>query len=217
MKTFKEYLVEAEQPDTAFNDTSALMPAKLDQDTMDAMEKGVRDGIKQLPPDQQAAAEQFIVRDADGDVDGDETMMKMFEGLAGFGAQIYDIFAELTAKMEAMIKTPEFAQQYPDPAEQQKIIKDVADIRAELPKLKAAADQAKAEWSKIQPQMRQAIDQRANDKFKAKTGLDMVRTGTGAKTNIGTDPNNPGGPGVKGAFTGESAELSRWLKIAGLR
>jgi hypothetical protein len=182
---------------------------QLNNENMDLIAKGVQDGLKSLPPEQQAAAEQLIVRDAGGDVDGDETMMKMFQTMADFAPQLYQMFEQLTTRCEQLIKTPEFAKQYPDPAEQQKIIKDVADMRAEMPQLKAAADQATQEMGKIMPQMRQAVDQRANTAFKDKTGTDMVRTASGAKTNIGTNPNQPGGV--------YESELNKWLTIAGLR
>ena len=202
------------EADTEFNDTSGVAPGQFDNEHIDLMGKGILDGIKSLPPEQQASAEQLVVRDADGDVDGDETMMKMFQTMSDVAPQLYKIFEELTTQMEALLKTPEFAKQYPDPAEQQKLIQDIADVRAYLPKLKASADAATAEFNKVMPQMRQAVDQRANTAFKAKTGNDMVRTATGAKTNIGTDPN------AGSAQQFESADdklLQQMLSIAGLK
>jgi len=214
MKTFKDYLREA---DTGFNDTSALTPtsSNFDDKTMDVMAQGMIAAVKQLPPEDQAAAEQLIVRDAEGNVDGDETMLKMFTSLGDISEQIYQVFEQLTTKMEQMIKTPDFAKYYPDPAEQQRIIKDVADMRAQMPELKAGAEKAKQASSEFNQKMRPEVDRRANAAFKAKTGNDMVRSGTGAKTNIGTNPNQPGG-GAPGTL-GESAELVRWLQIAGLK
>jgi hypothetical protein len=214
MKTFREYLKEA---DAGFNDTSALMPTSnnFDDKSMDVMAQGMIAAVKQLPPEDQAAAEQMIVRDAEGNVDGDETMLKMFTSLGDISAQIYQVFEQLTTKMEQMIKTPEFVKYYPDPADQQRIIKDVTDMRAQMPELKASAEKAKQASSEFNQKMRPEVDRRANDRFKANTGNDMVRTGTGAKTNIGTNPNQPGG--APAGQVGESAELARWLKIAGLR
>lgn len=214
MKTFRNYLAEVE---AGFNYTSALAPdqTQLNNNSLDAMSKGMVDAVKQLPPEYQNSAQQFIVKDVNGDIDGDETMMKMFQGMADIAPQLYKVFDELTTKMEATIKSPDFAKQYPDPAEQQELIKDVADMRAQMPELKAAADKSTAEFGKIRPQMRQAVDQRANSQFKAQTGNDMVRTSTGAKTNIGTNPNQPGGG--SGGQVGESTELARWLKIAGIK
>ena len=87
-------------------------------------------------------------------------------------------------------------------------------MRAQLPAMKAAADKASAEISTQMPKLRQAVDQRANTAFKAKTGNDMVRTATGAKTNIGTDPN------AGSAQQFESADdklLQQMLSIAGLK
>jgi len=219
MKTFKEYLYEEE---TGFNDTSALTPnaSQFDDKSIDAMSQGILAGIKQLPPEYQANAEQLIVRDAEGNVDGDETMMKMFAGLGQIAVQLYEVFEKITSQMEALIKTPEFAKQYPDPAEQQKLIKDVADMRSQMPELKAAADKGKAASDQFQNTMRPEIDRRANTAFKNKTGLDMVRGGAGQKTNIGTDSNNPGGAvGSERGYAGESADdklLQKMLMIAGL-
>lgn len=219
MKRFKDYLREAEQaavPATGFNDTSAVMPtsSNFDDKSMDVMAQGMVNAVKQLPPEDQAAAEQMIVRDAEGNVDGDETMLKMFTSLGDISEQIYQVFEQLTTKMEQMIKTPEFAKNYPDPAEQQRIIKDVADMGAQMPELKAGAEKAKQASGEFNQQMRPEVDRRANARFKAQTGNDMVRTASGAKTNIGTNPNQPGGGGGQ---IGETAELDRWLKIAGLK
>jgi len=202
------------EADTEFNDTSVMVPGQFDNEHIDLMGKGILDGIKSLTPEQQASAEQLVVRDADGDVDGDETMMKMFQTMSDVAPQLYKIFEELTTQMEALLKTPEFVKQYPDPAEQQKLIQDVADVRAYLPKLKASADAATAEFNKVMPQMRQAVDQRANTAFKAKTGTDMVRTATGAKTNIGTDPNAGSAPQFESA---DDKLLKQMLSIAGLK
>jgi hypothetical protein len=47
-----------------------------------------------------------------------------------------------------------------------------------------------------------------------------IRGGAGQKTNIGFDPNNPGGPGAANGSFGESADdrlLKQMLSIAGLR
>jgi hypothetical protein len=208
----------SEDADTGFNDTSALMPTSnnFDDKAMDAMAQGMVNAVKQLPPEYQAAAEQLIVRDAEGNVDGDETMLKMFTSLGEISVQIYQLFEQLTTKMEQFIKTPEFAKNYPDPAEQQRLIKDVADMRAQLPELKAGAEKAKQATGELNKKMRPEIDRRANAAFKDKTGLDMVRGGAGQKTNIGFDPKNPGGKGEQG-FAGESTEqLARIRKLSGL-
>ena len=209
---FKQFNEDGEVPAAA--PSPAAAPLQLDNAVMDLIPKAIEDGIKTLPAEDQSKAQQFLVRDADGDIDGDETMMKMFEMLKNSTGAIYQMYADIVTTCEGLIKTPEFAQHYTDPAEQQKIIKDIADMRAQLPAMKAAADKASAEISTQMPKLRQAVDQRANTAFKAKTGNDMVRTATGAKTNIGTDPN------AGSAQQFESADdklLQQMLSIAGLK
>lgn len=209
---FKQFNEDGEVPAAA--PSPAAAPLQLDNAVMDLIPKAIEDGIKTLPAEDQSKAQQFLVRDADGDIDGDETMMKMFEMLKNSTGAIYQMYADIVTTCEGLIKTPEFAQHYTDPAEQQKIIKDIADMRAQLPAMKAAADKASAEISTQMPKLRQAVDQRANTAFKAKTGNDMVRTATGAKTNIGTDPN------AGSAQQFESADdklLQKMLSIAGLK
>ena len=194
--------------------------AGLDDKKDDIMGIGLAAALKTLPPEYQAAAKEIYVYNPDGTVDGDETMFKMGEMWANLSMQLYNLFLTLVTKMEGYIqdKVPEFVAL--PLAQQQQLIKDVADMKSGLDKLKEQGEKAQAEWEKQKPALRQQFNQRANDRFKANTGLDMVRGGAGQKTNIGTDPNNPGGPGPKGAFTGESADdklLKQMLSIAGLR
>ena len=194
--------------------------AGLDEKKDDIMGVGMDAMIKTLPPEDQQQMNGFIVRNPDGTVDGDETLMKAAEALANIGPMLYEAFSKLPKMLETAIQNKDPNWVSLPPEKQQEILKDIEDIKAFLPKWKADMDKAKAEWEKQKPVWRQQIDQRANDRFKANTGLDMVRGGAGQKTNIGTDPNNPGGPGAKGAFTGESADdklLKQMLSIAGLR
>jgi hypothetical protein len=195
--------------------------AGLDDKKDDVIGIGLAAALKTLPPEYQAAAKDVYVYNPDGTVDGDETMFKMAEMWANLGTQLYNLFATLVTKMEGYIRdqVPEFVALPPE--QQQQIIKDVADMKAGLEKLKAEGEKAQAEWEKLKPDARKNIDQRANDRFSANNnGAQMVRGGAGQKTNIGMDPNNPGGPGAKGAFAGESADdklLQKMLMIAGLR
>jgi hypothetical protein len=195
--------------------------AGLDEKKDDIVGIGLAAALKTLPPEYQAAAKDVYVYNPDGTVDGDETMFKMAEMWANLGTQLYNLFSTLVTRMEGFIrdKVPEFVALPPDKQEQ--LIKDVADMKAGLEKMKADGEKAQAEWEKQKPELRQKLDQRANDRFSANNnGAQMVRGGAGQKTNIGIDPNNPGGPGAKGAFAGESADdklLQKMLMIAGLR
>jgi len=201
-----------------FNEEEKLLGAdntpQYGNEHLDIMAKGVADGIKSLPPEKQAAAEQFIVRDADGNVDGDETMYKMMQEFADMGPKIYQMMLDIITYCEGVINSPDFAKYVPDPAQQQTVIKDVADMRAQLPGMKANVDKANALAATEMPKLRQAVDQRANTAFKAKTGTDMVRTATGAKTNIGTDPNAGSAPQFESA---DDKLLQQMLSIAGLK
>ena len=234
MKTFKEYLYEEEQLAATPAAIAPLPPeqqammdkalpaaiaatAGMDEKKDDIVGTGMDAMIKTLPPEDQQTANEFIVRNYDGTVDGDETMMKMADALANLGTMLYEAFSKLPKMLETMIQNKDPNWVSLPPEKQQEILKDIEDMKAWLPKWKADMDKASAEWEKQKPVMRQQVDQRANDRFKNKTGMDMVRGGAGQKTNIGTDPNNPGGPGAANGSFGESAELARWLKIAGLK
>ena len=194
--------------------------AGMDDKKDDIMGAGMDAMIKTLPPEEQSAAKEVFVYNPDGTVDGDETMYKMTDSFANIISQLYQGFAELVSKIEKLVqsKDPEFTKLPPE--QQQQIIKDVAEMKAYLPKMQAELAKSQATWDKEKVGFRQQIDQRANDRFKAKTGLDMVRGGAGQKTNIGFDPNNPGGPGAANGSFGESADdrlLKQMLSIAGLR
>jgi hypothetical protein len=162
-----------------------------------------------------------VVYNPDGTVDGDETMFKMADSFANIWTQLYQAFAGLVNKMDSLIqsKDPQFTELPPE--QQQQVMKDVAGMKAYLPKWKEEIDKQQADWANQRKDWRTKIDQRANDRFSANNnGAQMVRGGAGQKTNIGIDPNNPGGPGAKGAFAGESADdklLQKMLMIAGLR
>ena len=241
MKTFKEYLKEEEQLSAADLDAQLTPDQKAQQDKSvaamtqatagmddkkdDVMGVGIDAMIKTLPPEDQAAAKQFVVYNPDGTVDGDETMFKMADSFANIWPQLYQGFAGLVNKMDSLIqsKDPQFTELPPE--QQQQVIKDVAEMKAYLPKWKEELDKQQADWAKQKQEYRKTLDQRATDRFKAKTGLDMVRGGAGQKTNIGFDPNNPGGAvGSERGYAGESAdrgyklyELNRIKQLAGLK
>jgi hypothetical protein len=193
--------------------------AGLDDKKDDVMGAGIGAMIKTLPPEDQAAAKQFVVYNPDGTVDGDETMFKMADSFANIMPQLYQAFAGLVNRMDSLIqsKDPQFTELPPE--QQQQVMKDVAGMKAYLPKWKEEIDKQQADWAKQRKDLRTKIDQRANDKFSANhNGQVMVRGGDGQKTNIGFDPNNPGG-GAPGTL-GESADdklLQKMLMIAGLR
>ena len=90
---FKQFNEDGEVPAAA--PSPAAAPLQLDNAVMDLIPKAIEDGIKTLPAEDQSKAQQFLVRDADGDIDGDETMMKMFEMLKNSTGAIYQMYADI--------------------------------------------------------------------------------------------------------------------------
>jgi hypothetical protein len=184
-----------------------------------------------------AKIDSLIALDFDGTIDADQSLLNMIKEFAKMIPMFLDFMKWAISELTKFSTTPEFQQA--SPVDQKSLFDTVKDIQAMLPGLEKQAAEMQATMDKEIPVLQQKADRNANDRFKAKTGTDMVRTATGAKTNLGTDPNAGNAPqyesaddkllqnmlniaGVGASATSkpqvkESADITAMLRIAGLR
>jgi len=177
MKSFRQYLAEAEQP-------------AVDQSTVDVMRSAVTSAFtnSELTPEQKQAAQSLIVKDADGDVDADKTLINCLKALPNAIEEMVKMFGKVVEIGETYMSgahpfEPKFATLPPE--DQAKYKQDIADLKAQLAKLSQQVQQQKPEMDKAMGDLQNTLAQAA--------------------------PQKPAPATVQ-----EDAELERWRKIAGL-
>jgi hypothetical protein len=141
-------------------------------------------------PEIDATIDRLVAYDFDGTIDADQTMLNLVKELNELMPKFVEFIKWAIGAMTEFSKTPEFQQATPE--DQKSLLDSVRDLQAQLPAMEKQVADMQAQTAREMPGLQQKVDQKANDRFKAKTGMNMVRTGTGAKTNIGTvDYDNP--------------------------
>lgn len=188
MKTFKQYLTEAElaaQPavappaeDDGYNgiDSAESYKAWLQKTAAD-------DG---LSPEDTTGLMNMLVTEPDGSIDMDATMVKTMKAFADLMPQLYEMFSKWVAELEKAKADPAQWSKF-TPEEQQSIDAAIAEGKAQLPVMKA-------EIQKMQDQMPE-LDKAMADRKTAGTTMKIPAKAPAAPME----------------------ELNAMLRIAGLR
>jgi hypothetical protein len=186
MKSFRQYLLEADQLASSAPTTTAIVPAA----DVDPSETALKSA--QVDPELMKQVEANTVHDADGDVDLSATFQKIADQIpaeAQIRVEWAEAFKQFDEKFSHIEQDPDFIKMTPE--EQAKTKQDVQEVRALFQK-----------FMEFAVQMSNTV----------KSGAQQIRTATrqpgyqnplqGVKTLT---------PSVQ-----EDAELARWRKIAGL-
>lgn len=207
MKTFKDYLREAEQQ-TIGQPAPAVNPTQQPTDDgpgvgLDNAEKfkdAIRQGVGQSDPEVNAQLDRIVVAEPDGSVDADQTIYNMLKVMdTEVIPQMVQFVKDMIAKFTELTKSPEFQQVSPE--DQQSVLQSIKDMQATLPAIEKQAADAHAQFQQNDQQMQQNIkDRKMNQQLK---GPAPTPTSSVAQ--------------AQPAPVQEDTELNRWLKIAGLK
>jgi len=187
MKSFRQYLVEADQLAAP-----ALGTPSADTDgpgySFDSA-KGFKDAISKeigsADPELNAKLDQIIVAEPDGTVDVDQTLYNIVKEFNNLIPQMLEFVKDMISKFTEISQGTEFQQA--SPADQQSLLQSIKDMQAMLPGLEKSVADMQTQFQQNEPMMQQNIkDRKMNQQMK--------------------------GP----ATVQEDAELARWRKIAGL-
>lgn len=125
----------------------------VDQSNVDVMRSAITSALtnSELSPEQKEAAQTLIVKDADGDVDADKTLIACFKSIPAAVDELVNMFGKLVEVGEAYISgshsyEPTFATLSPE--DQAKYKQDIADLKEQLSKTSQQLQQQKPELDK---------------------------------------------------------------------
>lgn len=154
-------------------------------------------GLASLSPEDQQQAASMIVKDAEGDIDFSETLVKMTQVFSDGLPELAKMFEQIAAQCEAYLSTPEFAQE--NPQDQAKFKQDLAEMKQSLVSLKAQIPGMQAQIQAGQDQLRSLPP------GQAKQQMGAIRAPQGAMERPGT------------MTQAVQEQLNAMLRIAGLR
>jgi hypothetical protein len=125
----------------------------VDQSSVDVMRSAITSALtnSELSPEQQQAAQTLIVKDADGDVDADKTLIACVKSIPAAMDELVNMFSKIVEVGEAYISgshsyEPTFATLSPE--DQAKYKQDIADLKGQLSNTSQQLQQQKPDMDK---------------------------------------------------------------------
>lgn len=149
MKTFKQYLSEAE---------IAAQPAPVDNDPPIDSAEAFKAWLQKsaaaegLSPEDTAGLMNMLVTEPDGSIDMDATMVNTMKEFSNIMPQLLEMFTEWVGVMEKAKADPAQWSTY-TPEEQKSIDDAIADGKAQLPAMQAQIKQAQAQMPELDQAM----------------------------------------------------------------
>ena len=165
MKSFKQYLIEADQ---------LASPAPTDTDgpgySFDSA-KGFKDAISKevgsADPELNAKLDQIVVAEPDGTVDVDQTLYNILKEFNQLMPQMLQFVKDMIAKFTEISRDTEFLQA--SQADQQSLLQSIKDMQAMLPGLEKSVADMQTQFQQNEPMMQQNIkDRKMNTQMKGK-------------------------------------------------
>ena len=125
----------------------------VDQSSVDVMRSAITSALtnSELSPEQKEAAQTLIVKDADGDVDADKTLIACVKSIPAAMDELVNMFSKIVEVGEAYISgshsyEPTFATLSPE--DQAKYKQDIADLKGQLSNTSLQLQQQKPDMDK---------------------------------------------------------------------
>jgi hypothetical protein len=207
----------------------------VDQGNIDVMRSAITGALtnSELSPEEKQAAQTLIIKDADGDVDADKTLINCLKALPAAMEELITAFSKLAEMGDAYMSgshpyEPKFATLPPE--DQAKYKQDIADLKAGIAKASQQLQQQKPELDKSLDTLKNTLAQAKPQKPQQEGHKDTIAQGGGDVGGDATDRfinqirdkgyerKNRGanGAGTRSTLS-EKDELYKWLTIAGIK
>jgi hypothetical protein len=146
-----------------------MYDSTVDQSNIDVMRSAITSALtsSDLTPEEKAAAQTLIVKDADGDVDADKTLIACVKSIPAAFEELVTAFGKIVEVGEAYISgahsyEPTFATLSPE--DQAKYKQDIADLKEQLSKTSQQLQQQKPELDKSMGDLQNTLSQASPQK-----------------------------------------------------
>ena len=136
----------------------------VDQSNIDVMRSAITSALtnSELSPEEKAAAQALIVKDADGDVDADKTLIACVKSIPAAFEELVTAFGKIVEVGEAYMSgahpyEPTFATLSPE--DQAKYKQDIADLKGQLATTSQQLQQQKPELDKSLGDLQNTLSQ----------------------------------------------------------
>jgi hypothetical protein len=141
-----------------------LNDSAVDQSNIDVMRSAITNALtnSELSPEEKAAAQTLIVKDADGDVDADKTLIACVKSIPAAFEELVTAFGKIVEVGEAYMSgahpyEPTFATLSPE--DQAKYKQDIADLKGQLATTSQQLQQQKPELDKSLGDLQNTLSQ----------------------------------------------------------